>query len=112
MTFYVAGGEWKDECITGIGCAYAKDPERVESVVNATLTEKSEKSMRDWGPNCGLSAFRARRGAASGVRPAGHRTPDPARRVVLRWGSCVAGDARPRAGNALEAFGWIVAVVP
>ncbi|WP_218064552.1 hypothetical protein [Streptomyces sp. PTY087I2] len=47
MTFFVAGGTRKEECLTGIGCAYDKAPERVESVVNATLTTKSEKSMQD-----------------------------------------------------------------
>ncbi|MGW1294197.1 hypothetical protein [Streptomyces sp. NPDC002533] len=47
MTFFVAGGTWKEECLTGVGCGYTKDPERVESVVNATLTMKSEKSMQN-----------------------------------------------------------------
>ncbi|MFD4498859.1 hypothetical protein [Streptomyces sp. NPDC058486] len=47
VTFYVAGGEWREECTTGIGCGYTKDPQRVESVVNATLTMKSEKSTQN-----------------------------------------------------------------
>ncbi len=47
VTYYVAGGTWREECTTGIGCGYTKDPERVESVVNATLTMKSEKITQD-----------------------------------------------------------------